>query len=196
VAQLQAEIARLAAERAEAEWRHDAVVRRSEELARMLVELRDERDLHRPKCGQTASSARVPAAEITMAEARTDEDRADHHLTERFRAAGTFSAPPDGEPAAWSEWLPKLASVTSSPFPGPGEDAETSERRFPREADLALVGDQAEILDQLLRTGPTKSLRINGLYESILGHASVVGTTACRKSGARDKMLPWNQGWD
>ena len=153
VERLRAEIARLAAERAEAEWPHDAAVRRSKELAPALAGLHDERGLHRPECGRTASASRVPAVEITIAKARTEEGWADHPPAERFPAAVTFSA--DGEPAAWSECPPKLEAPTSSPIPGPGVEAETSERTFPRESDLALVGAQLEMLDQLLRTGPS-----------------------------------------
>jgi hypothetical protein len=149
---LQAEIERLGAEWAEAECRHDAVVRRSEELARTIAELRDERDRHRSNCGSTTSAARVPAVEVTMTRARTDEGWADHHPSERFRAVVTTSVPHDGGPAARSEWLPKLRSVTSSPFSVPEEEA--SKRTFPREADLALVRAQVDVLNELLRTGP------------------------------------------
>jgi hypothetical protein len=155
VEQLQAEIARLSAERDEAECRHDSAVRRSEELARTIVELRDERDRHESAYDPTPSSAsaRVTAVELTVANARTDEGWADHRPSERFRAVVTSSAPPNGEPRAGSEWLPKLRNVRCSPFVGQGE--ETVERTFPREADLALVRAQVQILEQLLRTGPS-----------------------------------------
>jgi hypothetical protein len=153
VEQLRAEIARLAAERAEAEWRHDAAVRRSEELAPAMAEPRDERGRNRPKCGLTASASRVPAVEITMAKAPTEEGWAEHQATERFPAAVRFSA--DGEPADWSERLPKLGPHTSAPISGPGDEPETPQRTFPGEADLALVGAQLDILDQLLRNGPS-----------------------------------------
>jgi hypothetical protein len=155
VEQLQVEIARLSTDRDEAECRHDAVVRHSEELVRTIAELRDERDGDGPGCGQTASSvsARVPAGELATANARTDEGWADHRPSERFRAVVTSSARPDSEPSAGSEWLPKLRTVPSSSFFVQGD--ETAERTFPREADLALVRAQVQILEQLLRTGPS-----------------------------------------
>jgi hypothetical protein len=152
VEQLQAELVRLGAERAGAECRHEAVLRRSEELAQTIAELRGERDHHGSAGGQTPSGARVPAVEITTGKARTDEGWADHHPSERFRAAVTSSMPPDGGTPARSEWLPKLRSTASSPFPV--LEDETLERAFPREADLALVRAQVEVLNQLLRAGP------------------------------------------
>jgi hypothetical protein len=123
VAQLQAEIARLCAERDESAY------------------------------GPTPASARVPAVERTAARARTDEGWADHRPSERFRAVVTSSAPPNGELSAGSESLPKLRTVPCFPFFASEE--ETTERTFPREADLALVQAQVQILEQLLRTGPS-----------------------------------------
>jgi hypothetical protein len=155
VEQLQAEIVRLSAERDEAECRHDSAVRRSEELARTILELRDERDRHESAYDPTPSSAsaRVSAVELTAAKARTDEGWAEHRPSDRFRAVVTSSAPPNCEPPAGSDWLPKLRTVPCSPFVIQGE--ETAERTFPREADLALVRAQVQILEQLLRTGPS-----------------------------------------
>jgi DNA repair exonuclease SbcCD ATPase subunit len=150
-AQLEAEIARQSAALAEAECRHEAVVRRSEELAQTIEELRALQDERESECGPAPSCAWVPAVEVTTVKARTDEGWADHHPSERFRAAVTSSAPPDGGgPSGRSDWLPKLRSVTALPCSALGD--ETSERTFPRDADLALVRAQVEILDQLLRT--------------------------------------------
>jgi hypothetical protein len=110
VEQLQAEVTRLRAERAEADCRHDAVVRR-------------------------------------------DGGLADYHPSERFRAAVISSVPSDGGPPTRSEWLPQLRSLTASPVAVPGDDPP--ERTFPREADLALVRAQVEVLNQLLSSGPS-----------------------------------------
>ncbi len=149
--QFQAEIARLAAELAEAEGRHESGVLRGEELFREVEELRAELDRQRSEPMSGLPAGRVPVVEILTVKARTDEGWPDHHPSGRFRAAVSSSSPQDEESSHAASGRLGLIGVGTSLQPSCFAEEPVSEA-FPSDADLSLVRAQVAMLNKLLST--------------------------------------------